>query len=362
MLFISTRDVNKKSDGGFQCTNRNYLSFCELIGKENVGVLQLEVELEVNQETNINRLTKWLNYLRGFGPGVTNSTIRRIIASSNDKDLVFIDTSQFGVIAYYLKKAGYKGTIVSFFHNIEFNIKRQAVKINILNFWRLILIYYNEKKAVKYSDKIVVLNKRDNAELQKRYKTKNNIYIIPISLSDTLRLNEKQFKTTSNPPTILFIGNKWYANIHGLDWFVKNVLDHVDIKLQVVGTGMDVLKVKYIHPKIEFLGYVPDLSFVLLNADYVICPIFLGSGMKVKTCEALMYGKNIIGTKEAFEGYDIDYQKVGAMCNNKEEFVNTLNHYCSVKREKFNDYSRNCFVDNYSFQATLIKFDELLLK
>ena len=41
--------------------------------------------------------------------------------------------------------------------------------------------------------------------------------------------------------------------------------------------------------------------------------------MKVKTCEALMFGKNIIGTKEAFEGYELDYQKVGAMCNTKEE-------------------------------------------
>ncbi len=39
--------------------------------------------------------------------------------------------------------------------------------------------------------------------------------------------------------------------------------------------------------------------------DYIISPIFVGGGMKVKTCEALMYGKNIIGTSESFEGYDI---------------------------------------------------------
>ena len=28
--------------------------------------------------------------------------------------------------------------------------------------------------------------------------------------------------------------------------------------------------------------------------------------MKVKTCEALMYGKNILGTTETFEGYELD--------------------------------------------------------
>jgi len=35
----------------------------------------------------------------------------------------------------------------------------------------------------------------------------------------------------------------------------------------------------------------------------VILPIISGSGMKTKTAEALMYGKSIIGIKEAFEGY-----------------------------------------------------------
>ena len=47
----------------------------------------------------------------------------------------------------------------------------------------------------------------------------------------------------------------------------------------------------------------------------MLFPIFEGSGMKLKTCEALMFGKNIIGTPEAFAGYDIDdYTNVGACC------------------------------------------------
>jgi polysaccharide biosynthesis protein PslH len=116
---------------------------------------------------------------------------------------------------------------------------------------------------------------------------------------------------------------------------------------------MDALKSEFIHPKIEFLGFVPDLSSVLLNADYVLCPIFIGGGMKVKTCESLMYGKNIIATKEAFEGYEVDYTKVGVICNNKEEFINAIKHYCTIKREKFNEYSRECFLKKYSFHATL---------
>ncbi len=354
LLFISARDVNEKSHGGFQCTNRNYLSFCELIGRNNVDVIDLTNGLKKDP---VHRIRKWVNYLNGFIEGVTHKKIDNLISVSKETDYVFIDTSQLGVIAYYLKKAGYKGKVICFFHNVEYNIARQYAAIKPLTYWRLLMMYYNEKNAIKYSDGIVVLNKRDQRDLQKIYGT-FKATIIPISLFDALKDQSKEL--TSTPPTLIFFGNNWYPNVQGLKWFVNNVLNKVKVKLQIAGIGMDGLKDQFVHPNIEFLGFVPDLSHILIRADYVISPIFIGGGMKVKTCESLMYGKNIIGTKEAFEGYEVEYQKVGAMCNNEEEFINTINHYCSVKREKFNEYSRKCFLEKYSFQATLKKFDELL--
>lgn len=354
LLFISSKDVMLTETGGYLCTNRNYLSFCKLLGYKNVEVLNLVPKRERSISRSIYRR---INQIFGFFEGLSHNKIKEIIKASKEYDYVFIDTSTYGVIAYYLKKEKYEGKILNFFHDVAYNIERQKFKISPFRFSRIFLAYYNEKKTCKYSDKIVALNYRDCDELRRLYGA-NNISIIPVSLSDTFNIQAKEI--TSVPPTFLFIGALWFPNIHGLKWFVNNVLDHVNIKLQIVGSGMDALKSEFIHPKIEFLGFVPDLSSVLINADYILCPIFKGSGMKIKICESLMYGKNIIGTKEAFEGYEIDYQKVGAMCNNKEEFIYTINHYCSVKREKFNEYSRECFLEKYSLQATLKKFDELL--
>jgi hypothetical protein len=358
LLFISSRDVRNKDFGGSQCTNRNYLSFCELTGTENIFVKDLTSDEKSSIKSSI---IKRINQIRGFSWGLSNKKINDIIRISKDYDFVFIDTSSYGVIAYYLKRAHYKGKIFCFFHNVEFNIECQKIKFNPFGFLRIPLLYYNEKKACKYSDKVIVLNNRDGAELTKLYKAEN-IRIIPISLPDSAGdlVSKHTHDVTSRNPTLIFIGNNWYANIHGLNWFIKNVLDHVDIKLQIVGSGLNSLKDSYIHPKIEFLGFVPDLSSVLVNADYVISPIFTGGGMKVKTCESLMYGKNIIGTKEAFAGYDLDYQKAGAICNTKEEFINFIKFNCSIERKKFNEYSRQIFLDKYSFKATLIKFKDLL--
>ncbi len=354
ILFISSRDVYHKSHGGFQCTNRNYLSFCKLLGTGNVKVINLGIK---GKKSIFRSIFKRIILVFGFFWGLSPGKLQNIIKSSKEYDFIFIDQSYYGVIAYYLKRKNYEGKIICFFHNVEYKIRRQKAKINFRSFFDLIIAYYNEKKAFKYSDIIVTLNQRDSTELFRIYGIRN-VNVIPISLSDTVKDHRKVL--TSIPPTLLFIGNHWYANIHGLKWFVNNILDQVNIKLQIVGTGMDVLREKFVHPKIEFLGYVSDLHPILMDADYVIVPIFIGSGMKVKTCEALMYGKNIIGTKEAFEGYEVDFKKVGAVCNTKEEFIDTINHYGSTKRAKFNEYSRACFLEKYSFQATLNKFDNLL--
>jgi hypothetical protein len=56
-----------------------------------------------------------------------------------------------------------------------------------------------------------------------------NFIVIPISLSDSYKRQINAL--TEVPPTLIFIGNNWYVNIHGLKWFVNNVLDHVNIKL-----------------------------------------------------------------------------------------------------------------------------------
>lgn len=356
LLFISSRDVNMKFNGGFQCTNRNYLSFCDLLGAQNVKVINLNA---AKKNSVFGSVLQRIHYMFGFADGLSSRKINYIVETALDFDYIFIDTSTYGVIAFYLKKNNLKGKIICFFHNIEYKMLRQQAKINPFNLLKSFLAYYNERKACQYADKIIVLNKRDGNRLKRQYGRADYI-IIPISLSDSYTMHDNEL--TNVPPTIIFIGNLWYANIHGLKWFIENVLKYVNIKLQIVGFDMGKLKRNFLHPNIEFLGYVPDLSTVLAKADYVISPIFLGGGMKVKTCESLMYGKNIIGTQESFEGYEIDYNKAGVICNNKEEFIYAIEHYCSMKRKRFNEYNRECFLKKYSFHATLKNFNDLINK
>lgn len=112
-----------------------------------------------------------------------------------------------------------------------------------------------------------------------------------------------------------------------------------------------------ITEKISIYCDVPDLSIYFRKADFVVLPILSGSGMKVKTAESLMYGKYIIGTDEAFRGYEID-ETIGRICNSAEDFINTINNIDLPF--KFNQASRALYEKKYSFDASLSKFAEVL--
>jgi glycosyltransferase involved in cell wall biosynthesis len=109
----------------------------------------------------------------------------------------------------------------------------------------------------------------------------------------------------------------------------------------------DVLK-GFSYPSNVFItDYCQDLSELYINASAVIVPVFLGSGMKVKIAEALMYGKKILATQFAFCGYKTN-EKGCRICNNSNEFINEINSLDLA--EKYFPDSRLLFVNNYSFE------------
>lgn len=354
LLFISLRDVKGTKNGGDQGTNKNYLTFCSLLGNKSVDVINVDYKTNTSLKKKV---LKRINLLFGLYWGLSYKKINHIIEISKEYEFVFIDSSLYGTIALYLKRANYKGRIICNFHNVEFVLSLQKAIRNPLSSWEIIVVYLNEKRGYKYADYVVALNKRDSNILQKTFGLRQ-VNIIPFSMIDAFRKSNQN--SISIPPTFLFFGSNHFANYHGIKWFIRNVLNHVDIKLQIVGSGMEKFKKEFSNPKIEIFGFVSDLSELIVNADFILSPIFKGSGMKVKTCEALMFGKNIIGTKESFEGYEIDPKKAGAICNSKKDFIDAINSICLKHIEKFNTYSRECYEEKYSFQVTLVQFKELI--
>lgn len=96
---------------------------------------------------------------------------------------------------------------------------------------------------------------------------------------------------------------------------------------------------------IEIHGFIENLQTFYSEANAVVMPIKIGTGMKVKVAEALMFGKSIIGTPIAFEGYEFD-KEIAKLCNSEKEFIDFLNNH---QVPKYNNKSRKLFLEKYSF-------------
>ena len=284
--------------------------------------------------------------------------ITHIIKHENITD-VFLDGSIFGIIAKRIKETNNKIRITVFFHNVEYHQVKNNIRINgfsILSIPILHNIKKNEKLSCRFSDKLIALNNRD-AELIRFDYDKTVEKIIPISFKD-INLPPKNISVINKPYNAFFIGSYFLPNIEGLVWFSKRVLPFVNITLTIIGNGMQniisELDSELIKSgKIIVLGSVDNLSEYYEKADLIIMPLLSGGGMKVKTAEALMYGKLIIGTPEAFCGYD---DNSGIVCRNEKEFITTLNNL-EIKT-KFHQASRDLFLKKYSYPITLMQFKE----
>jgi hypothetical protein len=299
-----------------------------------------------------------LNNLLGFSGGLDIKKIKKIkkIVKDDPIDVIFLNASFFGKIAKLLQCTNVP--IITMFHNVEIFLFEQR----IIHFNIMIKILYNiqrksilssEKDAVKYSNGIITYNKRDSDGLKKIYNRSADL-IFPMSFYDCYDENMARKYDVVENNKMLFVGTDFYGNTEGLFWFIENCIDKINAELIVVGRGMEKYRDRYISQNVKFIGYVDDIAEIYYQSDIVVLPIISGSGMKTKTCEALMYGKTIFGTDEAFMGYDaLDLINNDWLCNTADDFIKKINSHFIYKSSRINNYARLVYLKNYA--STLLE-------
>lgn len=352
-LLITTKFSGNILDGGEVINKRNYEVLKKSCDKLDVVYVNDKKKL-ININRKIETLFEILFFCSFYGISFKIKEKIRNLLKKNNYDFCWISSSIGGILAKFIKKISPKIKVIVFFHNVEFDYFYQLKKTSSSYKYILALIAKkNEKIAIKYADKIVALNKRDSKRICELYG-RNVDLIFPTTFNDLYRKNNNIIKRKDEEKkNLLFVGSNFFANLHGIRWFVRNVLPFLDnVVLYIVGKNTEEWKSEFSNiDNIKIIGSVPSLEIYYKLADVVVLPIFLGSGMKTKTAEALMYGKYIFATKEAFEGYDIDFFKVGSLCNTREDFINAINYKMLTFPTKYNVYSRNVFEKKYSTES-----------
>ncbi|MBR1766939.1 MAG: glycosyltransferase family 4 protein [Bacteroidales bacterium] len=361
ILIIRYKLTRGVPEGGEQGSEKNLKVLQKIVGEENVETVYIHDE---SHRRTLWEYAQGVMYMpAGYYFGLTPKRVRRIAERAKAFDVVFVDRSVFGIVAKRLKESGYQGRVVCFFHNVE-TVYFAAKYSSLLNPLRWLTVHCadrNDRWSCRYADRTIALSWRDDEELHHRYG-RHADELIPVAFEDRYQREAYPDEFVGQRPLCMFLGAYMPANVEGIEWFVKEVLPHTDIRILIVGKGMEKIReAEWLRNNdslagrsIEVKSNVPDLAPLFEEADIMVLPIFKGSGMKVKTCESLMYGKNIIGTTEAWSGYELDYQRAGACCETVPEFAEAIQR--CIGRPRFNAYSREVFVEKYSADRMVEKF------
>lgn len=266
---------------------------------------------------------------------------------------LFVDGSNLGAVTEAVKRRAPRVRVYTFFHNVEsaffwgaFNQTRtvHALGVAAAN-------YLAERRSVLHSDELICLSERDSRVLQRLYG-RAATRVSPMALRDRLPGNDARPPERQGQAFALFVGGVFYANSAGIAWFVDQVAPRIDINICVVGKGFEAHRAALERPgKVEVVGAVEDLASWYAGARFVIAPIFDGSGMKTKVAEALMFGKTVIGTPEAFSGYEDVAERAGTVCATAEDFVAAIEKASEMPLRPFDPDLRAIYEEKYSYPA-----------
>ena len=171
-------------------------------------------------------------------------------------------------------------------------------------------------------------------------------------------------------PTVLIVASGNALNVNSLQTFLREVWSKRGeslggLKLRVLGRVCENLTCE--DPSVELAGYVPDLASEYRKALFVVNPVVAGTGLKIKSLEALSYGKALLSTPAGVEGLPDREGQLFAVARTGEEFVKRMGLLAgdSGLRERMEREAREYTVSSLSPSAVygeLLKSFNLFLK
>jgi len=343
-LFITGSDFSDDTYGGPKGSYRNYLLIREYF--------DVDIYTVVKKST----LRSALSIIQGFFPPTDISDVINIrkMNEQNKYSLVFFDGSTYGELIKIFKKT--KPKIIMFFHNCEHDYIRVRFgnKFSLKKWIYQILNDKSEKISTTKSDYRITFSSRDASRIKNIYGV-NVQTQLPLAIVDKYQIKEP----VDYKKSCLLFGPAGTANVEAFEWFIKNVSSKLNCITIVAGKGFEEYKA-WENDKVCVIGYIDEISDLYNMVSCVAIPLLTGGGMKVKTVEAMMFGKTIFGTDEAFSGYDINYEKIGGLCNDADSFINKINSFIELNSNEYNLYARKMYESKYSVEASKRIFKEIM--
>src|SRR5690606_28977296 len=144
---------------------------------------------------------------------------------------------------------------------------------------------------------------------------------IPVML-DCKYMNTKE---TLNPLyDLLFIGSENEYNIQSLNWFFSEVYPQLPDYLNICVVGKIVDHIGNFK-NVEKRRFVDNLDEVYYQSKVALCPMLNGTGIKIKTVEALSYGLPVVCNYRGMDGLPLKENNGCLKADLPEDFASHIN-------------------------------------
>lgn len=176
-----------------------------------------------------------------------------------------------------------------------------------------------EREYLSYADTIIAIQKKEE-EILKTLAPERKIITVGVDCNVVERIDNSRVEQN----TILFVASDNAMNRHGLMSFYLHAWPQIRSKnkrarLIIVGNiaKYDTISDDAIH----FYGWREDLRDYYATCSVVINPVIAGTGLKIKTVEALCMGKPLVATENAVDGLPFIDNPPYRVCKNWKIFA-----------------------------------------
>ncbi len=226
----------------------------------------------------------------------------------------------------------------------------------------------SEIAHLKKAEVLVHVSTEDLSFFEKRLPQKRHVLAMPTINERFVACVNEEVDSASVPTDILFVGQSTAPNTAAVRWFFEQVwplLQGRSYRLRIVG-GIET-QVRAELPEIyeafrsHFVGLVAELTPEYRSARCVIAPMISGTGISIKTIEALALGKPFVGTPKAYLGMPMDLLERAGLraCDTPQNFANAIVQALSEESSAARA-SRTAYSQLFSKQASFSSRDKAL--
>lgn len=197
-------------------------------------------------------------------------------------------------------------------HNIESDLG--AASYSLLPDWAEFFARYDrwryrrwEKRVLRQASELIAVSEDDARGLAQLSKKTSAVVVNSVDCDYYATVRPDYFARR-----LLFIGNYEYGpNIDAVEWALDEILPHVwqlapTIRISIGGFALpEHWRDRWPDPRIDWLGFVPDLRVLQASTAIFFAPLRQGGGSKLKVLEAMAAGLAVVTTEQGVTGLDV---------------------------------------------------------